>query len=134
VLVVDDHELMRRMFVESLEGMGYAVLAAASGTEALNLSRERRCPIDLVITDLSMPDMNGHELADQIRLERPTIRVLFASGFPQGAHGTSVLGSNEGYLAKPFRLEELQQVVRELIDRPVESDGAAVGRLDDDRP
>jgi two-component system cell cycle sensor histidine kinase/response regulator CckA len=129
VLVVDDHELMRRMLVELLEGAGHAVVEAASGADALKLSTETDHPLDLLVTDISMPAMNGRELADQMRRQRPSIRVLFTSGFPQGAHGTSVLGEAESYLVKPFTIDGLEEAVRELLDRPV---GATIERLDDD--
>jgi CheY-like chemotaxis protein len=132
VLVVDDHELMRRMLVELLEGAGYAVIEAASGADALKLSAEIEDRIDVLVTDISMPAMDGRELADQMRRERPSIRVLFTSGYPQGTHGTSVLGEAESYLVKPFTIDGLEAAVRELLDRPI-GRGATIGRLDDDR-
>jgi two-component system, cell cycle sensor histidine kinase and response regulator CckA len=120
------------MLVELLEGAGYAVIEAASGADALKLSAEIEDPIDVLVTDISMPAMDGRELADQMRRERPSIRVLFTSGYPQGTHGTSVLGEAESYLVKPFTIDGLEAAVRELLDRPI-GRGATIGRLDDDR-
>jgi len=118
VLLVDDHDQMRGLVEMLLSGYGYTVLAAANGAEALERSAAQAGPIDLLVTDISMPGMSGRELAEAMAARHPGIRVLYTSGHLLGAFLDGPLGGHEGYLRKPFRSAELETAVRELLDRP----------------
>jgi len=116
VLVVEDEQLVRDLVSRTLRRVGYTVLVAEHGEEAMAVSRVTQGPIDLVVTDVVMPRMNGIELASRISLERPGIRVLFVSGY-----ANDVLGLRGGlepgleYLQKPFTPSVLLDRVRELL-------------------
>ncbi len=114
VLVVEDDETVRRMTVRALGEAGYATLEASDGQEALDLVRERPAPPDLVVTDVGMPRMNGHELARRLRAEHPGLPVLLISGHvlpdPQPAEGNPW-----PMLRKPFPPEELVRSVGNLL-------------------
>jgi CheY-like chemotaxis protein len=116
VLVVEDEQLVRDLVSRTLRRVGYTVLVAEHGEEALAVSRVTQGPIDLVVTDVVMPRMNGIELATRIALERPGIRVLFVSGYANdvlGLRGGLEPGSE--YLQKPFTPSVLLDRVRELL-------------------
>lgn len=122
VLVVEDDEQLRRLTHRALAAQGYTVLEADRGQTALDIARRHTGSIDLLLTDVIMPDTNGRKLADALRQERPELRVLFMSGYPQGAianHG--VLEPGVAYLAKPFSTEAITRKVREVLDEPRKS-------------
>ncbi|MGO9261962.1 MAG: response regulator [Bryobacteraceae bacterium] len=120
VLVVEDQSEVRRMVLAILRQNGYRLLEAADGTEALSLSESYDEPIDLLITDVVMPGMNGRELADRMLRLRPALKVLYISGYsadvlaPQG-----VLGPGVSYVAKPFSPRELSRKIREVLGKRV---------------
>ena len=114
ILLVDDEPPVRRVTERVLTRWGYQVLTAASGAEALALAEHHRGRIDLLISDLSMPEMNGHELAVALRARRPEISVLFLSGQSPGS-ASATPGSDEPFLQKPFTVEELTAKVREVL-------------------
>jgi CheY-like chemotaxis protein len=95
-----------------LEGLGYRVLEAANGTEAVTLSSEYRGTIDLVVTDVMMPGMRGDSAVQAIRQDRPGIRAIYISGF---ADGTNIDRSQE-ILEKPFEFPDLARRIRALLD------------------
>ncbi len=120
VLMVDDDEMVRNLAREALELEGYTVLTARDGREALALCRERR--IDLLITDVVMPEMSGRELAERLADECPGARVLYLSGYTDDAivrHG--VLEEKMPFIQKPFSLDALACKVRDVLDRLSES-------------
>ncbi|HWA56896.1 MAG TPA: ATP-binding protein [Gemmatimonadales bacterium] len=115
-LVVEDEQLVRDLVCRTLRRAGYTVLVASNGEEALALSRATPDPIDLVVTDVVMPRMNGSELAQRLAAERPGIRVLFVSGYANEV--LDVRGGLEPgteYLQKPFVPSVLLDRVRELL-------------------
>ena len=119
ILVVEDTEGLRRMIRRMLEGIGYTVLVAADGEEALALAADHSGAIDLLLTDVVMPKLGGAELANHLAARRPGLRVLFMSGYTQGAiaqHG--VLLEGVSLLEKPFSRTDLTRAVREALDRP----------------
>jgi PAS domain S-box-containing protein len=119
ILVVEDDDQLRRLAHRALAGQGYIVLEAERGSTALDISRRHKARIDLLLTDVVMPDTNGRQLADALRSERPGLRVLFMSGYPDGAiahHG--MLDHGVAYLAKPFTTEAVSRKVREVLDAP----------------
>ena len=103
ILVVEDHEGVRSLIVGTLELCGFQVLQAADGAEALRQVAQHVGTIDLLLTDVIMPGMNGKEVADQLAVLRPGIKVLFMSGYSGeliAHHG--VLEAGVAYLPKPF--------------------------------
>jgi len=119
VLVVEDDDQLRRLTHRALAARGYTVLEADRGRAALDIARRHKGMIDLLLTDVVMPDTNGRKLADALRAARPGLRVLYMSGYPDGAiasHG--MLEHGVAYLAKPFTTEAITRKVREVLDAP----------------
>ncbi|MEP6621989.1 MAG: response regulator [bacterium] len=117
VLLVEDAAAVRSVVRQSLVRCGYSVLEASNGREALELAATRNGPIDLLLTDVVMPEMNGKELVDQFTLIQPNARLLYMSGHTDDAvlrHG--VLSSGIAYIQKPFTPDALARRVRETID------------------
>jgi CheY-like chemotaxis protein len=118
ILVVEDEEIVRELATRVLSDLGYKILEAAEGKEALDVSRHHEGPIGLVVTDVEIPGMLGTELAAALEFSIPNTPVLFISGYTGGAlveHG--VLDEGMAFLQKPFSREGLAQKVRELLDR-----------------
>jgi two-component system cell cycle sensor histidine kinase/response regulator CckA len=101
VLVVEDDAVVRRLLDMQLSRLGYDVVTAADGAEALE--RHRECGVDLLVTDIVMPGMSGEELAAALRAANPRLRVLFLSGYGIG----SAVHGPVGFLQKPFSADEL---------------------------
>lgn len=119
VLLVEDEVMVRRLSQEILEDSGYRVVVASNGKEGLRVCKEFRDHIDLMITDVVMPEMNGRELAEQVALLRPETRVLYMSGYTDDAivrHG--ILEENMPYMQKPFLPDALALKAREILDQP----------------
>jgi CheY-like chemotaxis protein len=123
ILVVEDDEHVRTMTAESLHELGYTVLQAGSGVEAL-LLLEQNSDIDLIFTDIVMPQMSGRQLADAVQEKWPRIRILYTTGYTRNAivHN-GVLDHGVSLLAKPFSLEQLAHKIRELLNMPVRMGG-----------
>ncbi len=118
VLLTEDEDNIREPAQEILEARGYTVLAAQDGAHAIEAARRWEGPIHLLISDVVMPGMSGSELATQLVAERPGIRVLYISGYPEDAiarHG--VLQPGRSFLQKPFPPGVLLQTVREILDQ-----------------
>jgi len=116
ILVVDDNEGVLAEAVEQLRSLGYYVVSASSGIEALEMLR-RDDNIDLLFTDVVMPgDLAGRALAAKAMELRPGLKVLFASGYFEGALvGKGQLETDVQFLAKPYRKKELAQKVEEVL-------------------
>jgi CheY-like chemotaxis protein len=124
ILFVEDEDAVRATAREVLESSGYAVIEARDGVEALEQSARHGAEIQLLVTDVVMPRMGGGELAQKLTAERPGLRVLFISGYPDDAlvrHGIVERGSL--LLQKPFALADFVRKVREVLDAP-EADAA----------
>jgi CheY-like chemotaxis protein len=118
VLLVEDEDSVRQLVRETLESRGYRVLEAANGADALTLAAHTD-PIHLVITDVVMPGLNGHELVQQLQPTRPTLKVLYLSGYAQDAFpATAAADSQKTFLQKPFTLQSLSRKVREILGPP----------------
>jgi PAS domain S-box-containing protein len=117
VLVVEDDEEVRAFSAEVLRELGYAVLEASDGRSALRILAQDDLKIDLLFTDVVMPGMSGKELSDEARKARPTLKVLYTSGYTRNAivHGGR-LDAGVALLAKPFTSRDLAERVRELLD------------------
>jgi CheY-like chemotaxis protein len=119
ILLVEDASPVRELVVSLLESRGYTVLAAASAAEALEISVREHGKLDLLLTDVVMPGMNGRELAEQLLAKEPRLRVLFTSGYPADQvvhHG--IAEAVAAFIEKPFLPDELARAVREALDSP----------------
>jgi CheY-like chemotaxis protein len=117
ILLAEDEDAVRAVAMATLERRGYRVLAAADGETAIAISKAFAGPIDLLLTDVVMPGLNGRELAERLEELRPGIRVLFMSGYTDDSvllHGVST--DERTLLPKPFTSIELAQRVRGAID------------------
>ena len=122
VLVVEDEESVRLFIRIVLEKEGFRVLQAANGVEALRLLDDPSVTVDVLLTDLMMPQMGGRELAERMLSVQPDVRVVFMSGYvADRAALTGVAERNAPLLQKPFSLEEMVRVVRTSIDEPARS-------------
>ena len=118
LLLVEDHEQVRTLVHMVLEKLGHTVVAAASGGEALAAAAAREGPIDMVVTDLVMPGMDGKELVERLRELRPGIRALFTSGYSQGVVEGHELGAGDAFLPKPYDQSELAAAVEAVLAAP----------------
>jgi PAS domain S-box-containing protein len=117
VLVVEDEAAILELARESLEQLGYTVLTAGSPGEAIRLTHERAGPIQLLITDVVMPQMNGRQLAERLTAARPGLKCLYMSGYTADAIAhRGVLEEGVRFIAKPFSLSVLAAKVREMLD------------------
>lgn len=112
LLLVEDEATLRELTREVLEGLGYTVLEAAHGEDAIDVSRAHAGPIDLLLSDLVMPRMSGRELAQTLRASRPQVRVLLVSGYAE----ETVAGDDMPILLKPFDRAVLAQKIRDVLD------------------
>jgi DNA-binding NtrC family response regulator len=118
LLVVENEGAIRALVKMALERQGYTVMSAESGSEALALAADHQGPIDLLITDVVMPDLRGPDLAKQMVAERPGLATLFMSGYMDDALGeeTSSLPVPVDFIQKPFLPSALVAKVRQLLD------------------
>jgi two-component system, cell cycle sensor histidine kinase and response regulator CckA len=117
LLLVEDSDVVRRLLLEVLRRNGYTVLEARNGAEALDIGKEFSGPIDLLITDMVMPQMSGRELAAHLAPKRPKMKVVLMSGYTVEAilrHG--VLAPGTAFLEKPFSPDSVVRKIRELLD------------------
>jgi len=117
ILVVEDEEIVRELAHRILEIQGYRVLVAENGEAALEVAQRHREPIDLVLTDVVMPKMNGMRLAERLWTEHPDLKVLFMSGYTEeliDRHGP--IDQQTDFIAKPFTLETLTNAIRNALD------------------
>jgi CheY-like chemotaxis protein len=116
ILVVDDEEIVRNFSIEALMELGYAVLSAGSAAEALAIISERD-DIDLLFTDIVMPETNGRKLSDMVQHLRPDLPVLYTTGYTRNAivHN-GILDAGVELIGKPFTIDELALKVREVLD------------------
>jgi len=120
ILIAEDEDSVRAVAAAALERRGYRVLTACDGESALQLAREFPDAIDLLLTDVVMPRMNGHELATRMTQLRPSVRVLFASGYTDDATLLRGIRTDElSFLQKPFTAVDLLRHVRSVLDQPV---------------
>ncbi len=118
ILLVEDEEALRLMLGEALTRQGYAVLEAGRGAKALALAEKAARPIDLLVTDMSMPGMTGWDLAGSLRTHRPGLPVLFISGHNE--HQRQSWGGMDPppeFLFKPFSLKAFLGKARQMLDR-----------------
>jgi signal transduction histidine kinase len=117
ILIVEDEPAVRRMASRALKSQGYAILEAANGAEALDLLSRATEAVDLVLSDVVMPLLNGRELSERLAVERPEIRVLFMSGYTDDdIVRRGLLRPGVPFLQKPFVAADLSRKVRDVLD------------------
>jgi|HubBroStandDraft_6_1064221.scaffolds.fasta_scaffold00054_66 two-component system cell cycle sensor histidine kinase/response regulator CckA len=118
ILLVEDEAGIRELAGDFLQGLGYMVLTAMDGDEALRIAEGHEVLIHLLVTDIVMPNVGGNELAKRLRQVRPQIKVLFMSGYPDHpALAGGGLGLHTTVLQKPFSLDALAHKVRSVLDQ-----------------
>ncbi len=123
VLLVEDDEPVRSLVAMMLRRLGYKALTAENADAALRHAKDHRGAIHLLLTDIVMPGMGGHELAVRMRMTHPGLRVLLMSGYtPSTSQGGE---TGDAFLAKPFAIDLLARRVRETLGAPAESGAAA---------
>jgi PAS domain S-box-containing protein len=116
VLVVEDHPEVRRLAVTVLTEYGYQVLEAEGGEQALELAERHAGPIDLLVTDVVMPRMTGKDLAGRLKQSRPSVKVLYMSGYTDNVIGhQGMLDAGVNFLPKPFVPVDLARKVRQVL-------------------
>lgn len=118
ILLAEDDQSLRTVTRKTLQAAGYTVLEAGDGKEALKISREHVGDIDLLLTDLVMPEMGGSPLAQRLSVERTGIKVVFMSGYTAG-YTALLLGMQKFFLTKPFTRDGLIEKIREALESEV---------------
>ncbi len=116
VLVVEDEDIVRGLVVEVLDDLGLTTIEAASGPAGLEILRSRQT-IDLLVTDIGLPGLNGRQMADAARLLRPELKILFMTGYAEAAAAASgFLEPGMAMITKPFPIDTLAERIRGMID------------------
>jgi two-component system cell cycle sensor histidine kinase/response regulator CckA len=116
ILLVEDEDAVRSFATRALESRGYTVLSAGSGVEALTLIDAEAGGIDLVVSDVVMPEMDGPTLLKELRRRKPDIKIIFVSGYAEEAFKKNLEADEEFvFLPKPFALKDLVQAVKETL-------------------
>lgn len=117
VLLVDDEDKIRQVFKESLKLLGYSVIAADRGEQAIDIYRENSDNIDIIMLDMIMPGMSGKETYLELRKINPHSRVLLASGYTlEGEESEIMQDGRNGFIQKPFKIEELSAKIRAMLE------------------
>ena len=117
VLVVDDEEMIIEVIEDLFDLLGYRVLKAGSGKEALEIYEGNKDQIDMVVLDMIMPGLSGGETYDGLRAINPEVKVLLSSGYSLDGQAAEILdrGCN-GFIQKPFKVKELSEKLRDILD------------------
>jgi PAS domain S-box-containing protein len=116
VLVAEDEDIVRLLVVEVLSDLGYRALEAADGPAALRILKSKQ-RIDLLITDIGLPDINGRQVVDQARGERSGLKVLYMTGYAESAASGEFLDEGAEIIIKPFNMDKLSAKIQEVIER-----------------
>ena len=117
VLLVDDEEFILKVGLQILEELGYAVLTAPSGKEAIKIYTEKKDEIDIVVLDMIMPGMGGGETYDSIKALKLDVKVLLSSGYSIIGEASAILNRGcQGFIQKPFTMKSFSEKLREILD------------------
>ena len=118
VLLVDDETLILDVGVQLLKKMGYRVLTANHGDQAIEIYRQNKESIAIVILDLVMPQINGGEIYDRLKTIDSNVKVLLSSGYSMDGQAAEILKRGcDGFIQKPFKLHDLSNKLREIIKK-----------------
>lgn len=118
VLVVDDEDMIIAIYQNILKIMGCKVLSAGGGKEAIQIYKENREKIDMVILDMIMPEMGGRDVYDKLKEINPDVKVLLSTGYSLQNQVTEILEQGfVGFIQKPFNIRELSHKIREILDK-----------------
>ena len=118
ILVVDDDASTTKLAADILEPLGYEILTALNGKEALEISRKYKDKIDLLITDVVLPSINGRKLAKILQQERPNIQIIFMSGYPADIVAPkNIIESNIHFINKPFSRKTVTNIIQTALDK-----------------
>jgi CheY-like chemotaxis protein len=120
ILVVEDESVLRNLVRSFLERRGYKVLLASSGLAALDIWRENRDEIDLLLTDMVMPGgMNGLELGQKLASDKPALKIIYTTGYSdfEDRAGGFVLGEEINFIQKPYQPNDVLRLVRDVLNR-----------------
>jgi CheY-like chemotaxis protein len=118
VLLVDDEKMVIDVGGQLLEKMGYEVLLASNGKEAVETYERNADTIEIVILDMIIPDMGGGEVYDRLKQINPDIKILLSSGYSLDGKAAEILGRGcDGFIQKPFNIADLSQKLRETLDK-----------------
>ena len=119
ILWVDDEEIALEVWSQMLQKLGYAVLQARYGIEALEIFKKRKNSISLVILDMRMPGMNGCEVYDRLKMMQPDVKIIIVSGYLEEYDLYEIATRNfDGHISKPFKLKELLEKIEEVLGQP----------------
>jgi len=119
VLVVEDEAVVRGLVIDVLDELGYHALEAADGPAGLDIIRGKK-RIDLLVTDIGLPGLNGRQLADAARVIRPGLKVLFMTGYAENAaQAQGFLEPGMAMVTKPFPIDLLATRIRGMIEQPL---------------
>ncbi len=108
--------MVRDVIARMLEEGGFTVLSASCGEDALSISRRKDVSVDLLLTDIVMPEVSGVELADRLEQERPDMRILFMTGYAEEVVvNEGILGKHRECIGKPFTQEQITKRVRKIL-------------------
>lgn len=117
ILVVDDHDTIWDFLIEALQNLGYCVLLAEDGLDAVEIYRENPGEIDLVLLDMIMPRCGGHQAFVQLKEIDPEVNVLLSSGYVSEEEVQDLMKSGaRGFLAKPHRVATVAKEIRRILD------------------
>ncbi|HAB02973.1 MAG TPA: response regulator [Pseudomonas sp.] len=114
LLVVEDDDIVRMLMVEVLDDLGYATIEAENAAAALRILNDPEQHLALMVTDVGLPDMRGDQLAGEARAVRPSLPILFASGYAENV----VVPEGMHLIGKPFSIDELRDTVYRILGKP----------------
>jgi len=119
ILLVDDEEIVLKVNIEMLKSFGYSVLMAQSGDAAIQIFRENKNSIDLVVLDMIMPGLSGGEVFDKIKDINPGVKILLSSGYSIDGQAKKILERGcDGFIQKPYDLKDFSRKIRKILDGP----------------